>query len=90
LLPQLRAMLRIIEETVPVQRIWVDTAEDKETPRTGFAGEPPAEVLSILGIIYGNLISQKGYSPERAREKLMCTEPFHNFPELITALPDKP
>lgn len=90
LLPQVRAMLRIIEETVPVQRIWVDTAEDKETPRTGFAGEPPAEVISVLEVMYGNLINRKGYSPERAREKLLCTEPFHNFPELIAALPQKP
>ncbi len=90
LLPQIRAMLRIIEETVPVQRIWVDTAEDKETPRTGFAGEPPAEVSSILEVMYGNLITHKGFSPERAREKLLHTEPFHNFPELIAALPDQP
>lgn len=90
LLPQIRAMLRIIEETVPVQRIWVDTAEDKETPCTGFAGEPPAEVSSILEVMYGNLITHKGFSPERAREKLLHTEPFHNFPELIAALPDQP
>ena len=90
LLPQIRAMLRIIEETVPVQRIWVDTAEDKETPRTGFAGEPPAEVAIILKVMYGNLIQHKGYSPELAREQLLRTEPFHNFPELIAALPDQP
>ncbi len=32
LLPQLKAMLRVIEETVPVQRIWIDTAENKDTP----------------------------------------------------------
>src|SRR5690606_17218822 len=29
-----RAMLRVVEETVPVQRIWLDTAENKDTPRT--------------------------------------------------------
>src|SRR6266481_601037 len=33
---QIRAMLRVIEETVPVQRIWLDTAEARETPRTCF------------------------------------------------------
>jgi hypothetical protein len=27
LAPQIRVMLRVIEETVPVQRIWLDTAE---------------------------------------------------------------
>src|SRR5262249_45933228 len=40
---QIKAMLRVIEETVPVQRIWIDTTEGRETPRTGFAEEPPAE-----------------------------------------------
>lgn len=90
LMPQIKAMLRVIEETVPVQRIWVDTAEDKETPRVGFAGEPAAEVESILQIMYGNLIRLKGYSAAAAREKLLHMEPFHNFPELIAALPDQP
>ena len=90
LMPQIKAMLRVIEETVPVQRIWVDTAEDKETPRVGFAGEPAAEVESILQLMYGNLIRLKGYSAAAAREKLLHMEPFHNFPELIAALPDQP
>ncbi len=27
--PQIQAMLRLIEETVPVQQIWLDTAETK-------------------------------------------------------------
>lgn len=89
LLPRIRTMLRVIEETVPVQRIWVDTAEDKEIPRTGFAGDTPAEVFSIIEDIFHNLVRHKGYSPERAREKLLNTEPFHNFPELIAKLPDQ-
>lgn len=89
LLPQIKAMLRVIEETVPVQRIWVDTAEDKETPRVGFTGEATDEVASILRVMYGNLVQRKGYSPKNARESLLRTEPFHNFPELIAALPDQ-
>ncbi len=38
LLPQLKAMLRVIEETVPVQRIWIDTAENKDTPARDLTG----------------------------------------------------
>lgn len=87
LLPQIKAMIRVIEETVPVQRLWVDIAEDKETPRVGFAGDPPAEVESILKVMYRNLIRLKGYTPDSAREKLLHMEPFHNYPELIAALP---
>lgn len=86
LLPTLKAMLRVIEETVPVQRIWLDTTEAHETPRTGFAGEPVAEVAAVLGAVFRNLVERRGYQPEEARERLMKTEPFNNFPELVTAL----
>lgn len=88
LAPQVLAMLRVIEETVPVQRIWIDTAENRETPRTGFAGEPPAAVLEVLTIMYRNMVLLKGMSPTLARSRLLLTEPFQNYPELVAALPD--
>ena len=81
-------MLRIIEETIPVQRIWLDTAESKDTPRTGFSGSASAEVSAVLEVTYRNLVRRKGLSPELAREQLLRTEPFQNYPELIAALPD--
>ncbi len=83
---QIRAMLRVIEETVPVQRIWLDTAESRQTPRTGFAGEPPAEVRSVLTVLYQNLVFRKGMSPALAREHLLNTEPFNDYPEIVRAL----
>jgi hypothetical protein len=86
--PQLRAMLRVIEETIPVQRIWLDTTEERETPRTGFAGESPEEIVSILSVIYRNMVLRKGISPALARKQLLRTEPFNNHPELVEALPD--
>jgi hypothetical protein len=86
--PQIRAMLRIIEETIPVQRIWLDTTEARETPRTGFAGEPAGEITAILYVMYRNMILRKGVAPALARERLLGTEPFNNHPELVAALPD--
>jgi hypothetical protein len=86
----IKAMLRVIEETVPVQRIWLDTAESKETPRTNFAGEPPDEVRKVLEVMYRNMVVRKGASPERARQMLLGMEPFNNFPGLVAALPDDP
>jgi len=88
LAPQITAMLRIIEETIPVQRIWLDTTESKETPRTGFAGSAPAEVVAVLDIMYRNLTGRKGLSAALAREQLLRTEPFHNYADLVMALPD--
>ncbi|MER9254535.1 ATP-binding protein [Mesorhizobium sp. M0598] len=83
------AMLRVIEETVPVQRIWLDTAESKETPRTGFGGEPTAEVRSVAQTLFNSMIKRKGMSPELARAGLLRTEPFDQFPELVAALTEE-
>jgi len=88
LLPQIKAMMRVIEETVPVQRIWIDTAENQDTPCTGFDQVPSEEVSEILKVMYRNLVEKKGYSSASAKEQLRITEPFHAFPALVDALPD--
>ena len=88
LLPLVKVMLRVVEETVPVQRIWLDTAENKETPRTGFSGEPLEEVAEVLAAIYEDMIGRRGMSSEAAKRALRSTEPFHNYPGLVAALPD--
>ena len=87
--PEIRAMLRIIEETIPVQRIWLDTTEARETPRTGFSGDSPAEIIPVLSVMYRNMVLRKGMSPGRAREQLLRTEPFNTHPDLVAALPDE-
>ena len=86
--PLIQAMLRIIEETVPVQRIWLDTTESEVAPQTGFAGAPPAELVTVLEVMYKNLTRKRGLSPKMAREQLLRTEPFDSFSELVMALPD--
>lgn len=86
---QILALLRLIEETVPVQKIWLDTAESKETPVTRFAGEPPDEVLSVLRIFYRNLTQQKGLSPSEACHRLLHTDPFQDYPDLVESLVGK-
>lgn len=86
-----RAMLRVVEETVPVQRIWLDTAENKDTPRTGFSGEPetaPDGVRTVLLTLFRDMIGRRRMSPEAAVRALSSTEPFQNYPELVLSLPD--
>ena len=90
LLPLVKAMLSVVEETVPVQRIWLDTAENRETPRTGFSGEPPEHVVSVLGTLFEDMVGRRGMSTASAKRTLAATEPFQNYPELIAALPDGP
>lgn len=86
--PQVRAMLRVIEETVPIQRIWLDSSESHESPRTAFAGEPAENVRAILITMFRNLTQRKGLSPGAAKKQLLTTEPFHNYGRLIAELPD--
>lgn len=88
--PLLKAMLRVIEETVPIQRIWLDTAENKDTPRAGFSGEPPEAVTEVLKALFEDMTGRRNMSPESARRMLLATEPFQNYPELVAALPDDP
>ncbi|MDP9772007.1 UNVERIFIED_ORG: hypothetical protein QE434_000796 [Rhizobium sp. SORGH_AS 755] len=80
------ALLRLVEETVPVQRIWLDTAEDKETPRTGFAGAPDDDVKETLSAMFEALVRFRGLDPTEARERLSRTPPFDRHPELVSAL----
>lgn len=79
-------MLRVIEETVPVQRIWLDTAENKDTPRTGFDGEPNEAVIEVASVLFNDLIERKGLSVEEARKSMLKTEPFQKYPSLIENL----
>lgn len=81
-----RAMLRVIEETVPVQRIWLDTAENKDTPRTGFEGEPNEAVIEVASVLFDDLIKRKGLCAEEARKSMLRTEPFQRYPSLIANL----
>ena len=87
--PLVKAMLRVIEETVPVQRIWLDTAENKETPRTGFEGEPNAAVIEVASVLFNDLIERKGLSVEDARKSMLRTEPFQKYPTLIAKLGER-
>jgi hypothetical protein len=84
--PDILALLRLVEETVPVQRIWLDTAEDTETPRTGFAGAPDDEVMETLSSMFEALVKFRGLNPTEARERLGRTPPFDRHLDLVAAL----
>lgn len=89
LAPLVKSMLRVIEETVPVQRIWLDTAENKETPRTGFEGEPNSAVIEVASVLFDDLVERKGLSVEEARKSMLRTEPFQKYPALVASLGEK-
>jgi hypothetical protein len=90
LLLDVQAMLRIIEETVPVQRIWLDTVEQDATQIGEFTGSAPEEISQVLGTLYRDLVQRVGLPPAAARRRLLETLPFQRFPDLVNALPDNP
>ena len=83
---EVNAMLRLLEETMPVQRIWIDTVEKGEVHKGGFSNAPSADVQAVLEVLYRYLVETVGLDRRAARSQLLKTEPFHNHPNLVEAL----
>lgn len=86
LLPAIRAMLSVIEATVPIQRIWMDTAEHKEPPKNRYEGVPLAEIQEVATTLFEDMVMRRGMSKESAKRMLLAADPFQNFPALINRL----
>jgi len=79
------AMLRVLEETVPVERIWLDVAEDPAGYAVPYEGLDPALVWRDLRKTL-DILQTGGYSRLNAIQYLERIEPFNRYPELITRL----
>ena len=82
----IEAMLRVIEVTVPVQRIWLDVSESEGASPVSFEGEPPEEVRAVAQSLFRQLVLHARLSPDDARARLKLTEPFQDFPSLIDSI----
>lgn len=83
-----QALLRVLEETVPVQQIWLDTAERPEIHSRPFEGVTKAEITRVLQMTYNALRKTEGLTPEAAKKRLLAMEAFIDYPELVVALTD--
>ena len=81
-------LLALIENTVPVQRIWLDAAEGKDAPRRISDSTQSETVKEILMTVYRNMLRRSGMPPDEIRQQLKRTEPFCEFPDLVEALPE--
>lgn len=82
-------MLRVIEATVPVQRIWLDTAERGDIPNAGSSEEAGQELFPVLFALYIHMLDDLHLTSQEARARLSALEPFNRHPALIGALPDQ-
>ena len=54
---ELETLLRLIEETVPVQRIWIDTADNQDGVLAPFEGEDHAKLKKHLRVCHNAMVA---------------------------------
>lgn len=78
----LDSLLRLIEETVPVQKIWLDSAESDLDHAIPYEGLDENVIIVDLRKTK-ELLSKTTKDPNTLRAYLSATEPFNRYPELI-------
>lgn len=78
------ALLRLVEETVPVAAIVLESSEHPHSSHTPFS-DRETEVRSILRDTYDAMIAA-GARPEDTVATLARSEPFSEYPHLVEAL----
>jgi hypothetical protein len=70
------AMLKILEETVPVNQIWLDAAEHPDAPAAPFENADDIQLQRVIEIAYAALRSTKRLSHDEAIANLLAMEEF--------------
>ncbi len=81
----LRAMLRLIEETVPVPLISINNAERPEDHIRPLEQSTPKAVAELAENVYRSL-RVRGAVHREAVSRVLTTDPFHHYPELVEVL----
>ncbi len=84
---KVEALLRVIEETIPVPLITLENSEHPDTQFIPFEGSTSSEVLEVIKQVYIAL-RRRGMSPVQAKERLIASEPFQEYKELVMSLSD--
>ena len=83
--PEVESVLRFLEETVPVQKIWLDVAEQENDHAVAYAGLATEVVLGDMKRVFEMLIDS-GIHPDEAAMQIGAMEPFNRYPEIISQL----
>lgn len=78
-------VIRFIEETVPVPLITLQESESEKPHGQPFEGADHDEIKEIMQKLYRKYISN-GLSIEKAKARILNTEPFNFYPEYIEFL----
>ena len=80
------ALLRLLEETVPVERIWIDTAENDEPHLAPFEASEMDEIMDLAKRTYASLKDLSGCARDDALGRIAKMEPFARYPEVLALL----
>lgn len=83
--PEVDSLLRFLEETVPIQQIWLDTADGDQEHAIPYEGISEELILGDMKRSW-ELLLESGCSVEEARLQIGTMDPFHRYPELIEKL----
>lgn len=85
---EVEVAFRLIEETVPVERIWIDVAESEADHGIPYQGLSEGQVLADIRKLYGYL-RNANMSQESAIAYLLASEPFNRYPDLVATLRER-
>lgn len=86
---RVRALLSVIEETIPVPTITMDSAESPDAQAKPFEVAASSALRSALHLTY-HALRASGLGSTDAKVRLLNTEPFSQFPELVAIMDEDP
>jgi len=81
-----KALLRLLEETIPVGRIWLDIAEGADVQATPFETADDKEKKRMVVLMYRLLRKNRGLSHDGAKTQLFIMEGFDGMGQYIKDL----
>lgn len=83
--PDIEAMLRLLEETVPVQQIWLDMAEHSERSNEPMGGLTEKQVMDLVATTLTTLTGPGRKPSESTIETICSMEGFTAYADIIKA-----
>jgi hypothetical protein len=83
--PEVEALLRVLEETVPVQQIWLDTAEQTHDHALPYDGVDYQVLRADMRRVF-EVLTKSGINAQTAKERMRSIEPFNRYPNVIKEL----
>jgi hypothetical protein len=79
---KIKALIRLIEETIPVPLITISNSENPDRELKPFEKIPSQELIEVMTEVYKSLLIS-GLTIMEAQNRLAVMEPFNYYPELI-------